>query len=949
MNDLFSSDALAVLLLAVAIFQYKRIGGFLNLLKIRLRASVWSPVPRAEVPAHMLHLLDCAEAALRHIGFQHIRTEAAVPFNAFDPRALMYADLYWHPDKAVLARVELAEALTGQVTKVQFLTVFADGKVLATVNREQWAQLPVPEDILVEDAYADDLAGQWQAHQDAMAREAEHRAIVTGQDEVFQREAALGLPHWMEHMRRLGWVCEEAPDCYRFTARGAWGYSGQLVRLSAQARKALACPYRHDPAPDLQTARLAEMDAMAAILALASKPLPTWVKTGLFVLTLALSAMLFGRGFGLMEAAVLLTVLLVHELGHLAAMWAFDYRNLSIFFLPFLGAAAVGHKPHAPPWQEAIVLLAGPVPGLLLAFAATQIPSESLPLPVVEFIRAWVWFSVFLNLFNLLPVGVLDGGRLFELAVLGRFPHARAVFAVLGVAAGLLYAVWTQSIAFGVVMLLLMLGIPLQFKAAGVIAAIRAKAKLAGTKRLDGEQAVHALGLEFASGGYGDNSIKGWTRRMNIARLAYPKLLQGIPGLGASLVVLAALGVSLFAPLILLTWTWTQPGQQPLMRITQAEQQAIARRLEERPERVKAKRAKDAFLARYAAQDSAAAKWVMLDRHEDDNLDFGQAHRDWIGQQRAALIGQLPANHPGKLQYQLEQAQSGTAGAADSLLAVAAELSGNAANLDEKRFVLLLQAYRRLAEEAPERLEAQKATLETLWTVSASPGHLLAGQRAALAHIQAHRAFAAGQIDEAETWMERYQTHFASKANNDTATDFAALTQAWFLLDIGRPDQVLALASHAIETAKPDDPFRLNKWRTLAGWAEMGRGRPREADAYFQAVLGSRIARLNETRDQMPWWQRLLFWRSDAMLLQKIQRRIDAQMLDHLAALERYNPAEAARLLAELAKGAEQARQRPPYIDSTTDGWGKAREEAHGKLLTALNLPAQEPAIHLNP
>jgi Zn-dependent protease/tetratricopeptide (TPR) repeat protein len=951
MNDIFSNEALAGILLVIAILQYRRIGGFFNLSKIRLRPSVWLTVPRSEVPAHTLKLLDCSAAGLQGLGFEPICTQAAEPFNVFDPRAKVYADLYWHPDLAVLAKAELAETVSGQVIKVQFVTLVADAKALITVNRERWAQLPVPLDIAVEDAYADDLAGQWQAHQDAVAREAGQRGVVTDQAEAFLREAALGMPHWIDRLLALGWAKEESPAYYRFTTKGAWSLSSQMAGMPKSARKALARPYRHDPPPDFQTARLAEMDSVAAILALSNQPLPAWIRAGLFVLTLAFSAILFGRGFGLVEAAALLTVLLVHELGHLAAMRAFDYQNLSIFFLPFVGAAATGHKPHAPPWQEAIVLLAGPVPGLVLAFAATQISSDALSIDAISFVRSWVWFSLFLNLFNLLPFGMLDGGRLFELAVLMRFPYARAVFTTLGLVLGLGFAVWSQSITLGLLMLLMMCAVPLQFKAAKVISSIRAKD--AGMKALNGEQAIAALGMEFASADYGGVGPKGWMQRVNIARLAYPRLLQGVPGLGMSLAVLGSLLVSLFAPLILVAWAWSQPGQMPLMRSNQAEQQEYAKQNEARPERARAKQAQEAFLARYAAEPDAAAKWAMLDKHEEEDQEefayaFTEAHLAWLREQRARLLEQLPEDHIGKILHRLNQAKPGTPEAPAILLAVIDQLDGGtgskAATLDEDRFGILIQAYRRLVNEAqPQSLEARKPALDALWASLETPDHPLAEQKPALAALRAHMAFAAGQFSEAETWMDRYQ---AASAPQDQQ---AGLTHAWFLLDIGRFEQALALAKPAIESSQTDKSSGMitPSWQTVAGWAEMGLGHPQQADAYFQAVLENRAQRMSASRDSLPWWLRWLTWGADQKFKQ--QRRIDPQTLDHLTALDAYDPTQAAQLRAEWANPEALATQRILASNSfsTADGWGKVRAAAHEKVLKTLELQAKDSAARL--
>lgn len=936
MFDAISSDTLAALLLVIVVLNFKRIGTFFNVSKVRLRSADWAPVDRAEVPARIAHLLACSESALKAIGFEFVATLAAEPLNVFDPRARIFGELYWHAGAGVLAGAELAEPLSGQVTKVHFMTAFSDGTLLLTVNRERFMQLPAPGEVLVVDAYADDLGGQWQAHREAMAREAAHRAPLSERSEAIRRHAELGPARWIAHMREIGWVREVSSGQYRFTASGAWRYAAQLARPPAVARKALVRPYLHEPAPDIKAARLAEMDSVAANIALAAQPFPAWIKATLFALTLALSAILFGRGFGPIDAAALLSVLIIHEFGHLAAMWAFDYRNLSVFFLPFLGAAATGHKPHATPWQEAIVLLAGPVPGLMLAFVAVLIPSEALPLPVIEFIRDFVWFGLILNLFNLLPFGMLDGGRLFELAVLGRFPYARVAFAFFGAALGLLYAVWMESVVLGLAMIMLLASTRLQARAAGIISSIRARAKAAGVKQLGGEMAIAALGREFARKDYGGGSAQGWMQRLNIARLAYPRLLQGIPGIGVTVGALFAQGSALLLPLTLVVWSLQQPEPMPLMRTTAAEDQITERLRAESRQNPRAQAARDAFVARYQVEADPDAKWAMLEKHEHEMAEdagFDEAHAKWMDQQRGVLLEQLPPDHPARLRQQLELALRGSAGATDGILQIISRLTEDgtrsATDLDEERFLLLLDAYRQLAEEAsPDVLERHAAELDASWAALVSPGHVLAAHRPLVASVRARLAFYAGRVDEADAWMERYQ----ETAGPDV--DLALLARAWMLLDGGHNDRALALATSAIGKAEAPAFSRAN-WRTVAGWAEMGRGNPSAADAHFQAVLDERTAARREARDSLPWWLRLVSRSTDAT--SAAPKRIDASTLDHLVALEGYAPPQAARIKAELGALSSDGRPRSfPYIASTFDGWGKAREAAHKKMLGAL-------------
>jgi stage IV sporulation protein FB len=101
-------------------------------------------------------------------------------------------------------------------------------------------------------------------------------------------------------------------------------------------------------------------------------------------------------------------IVLVHEAGHLIAMRAFHYKDTGIFFIPLLGGLARGTKREISQKQSAIVLLAGPLPGILLGILILSIIPSTYEL-------TWTGILfIFLNGLNLLPVYPMDGGQLFN-------------------------------------------------------------------------------------------------------------------------------------------------------------------------------------------------------------------------------------------------------------------------------------------------------------------------------------------------------------------------------------------------------------------------------------------------------------------------------------------------------------------------------------------------------
>ena len=112
---------------------------------------------------------------------------------------------------------------------------------------------------------------------------------------------------------------------------------------------------------------------------------------------------------------VLTGVVIFHELGHFFAMKFYNYKDLGIFFIPLVGAYASGKKHEVSQLQSAIILLAGPVPGIILGTTLYAI-APYLINNVFDLynLNRIAWILVYLNLFNLLPVYPLDGGQLLN-------------------------------------------------------------------------------------------------------------------------------------------------------------------------------------------------------------------------------------------------------------------------------------------------------------------------------------------------------------------------------------------------------------------------------------------------------------------------------------------------------------------------------------------------------
>jgi Zn-dependent protease len=145
--------------------------------------------------------------------------------------------------------------------------------------------------------------------------------------------------------------------------------------------------------------------------------------------------------------AVIMPVLFVHELGHWLAMRAFGHRDARISFIPFFGAATFTKDPFDKPWQEVVMLLAGPVPGIVLGVVLYLLP----PIPHVD--RAAVQslgiMAVIVNVGNLLPFHPLDGGRIVHALVTAGRPRLDLAFKSLATLAFIAAALAAKDFLLG--------------------------------------------------------------------------------------------------------------------------------------------------------------------------------------------------------------------------------------------------------------------------------------------------------------------------------------------------------------------------------------------------------------------------------------------------------------------------------------------------------------------
>ncbi|GAL85717.1 hypothetical protein MYP_2946 [Sporocytophaga myxococcoides] len=156
---------------------------------------------------------------------------------------------------------------------------------------------------------------------------------------------------------------------------------------------------------------------------------------------LFIAASYFVFDWSLTNILILAGVVLFHELGHFAAMKIYSYKDVSMFFVPLVGAFVSGTKEQISQKQSIIIILAGPLPGALLGAILYYFGLAYHN----DFLLNIAGFMVLINLFNLLPIMPFDGGRFIKSLFFERSELISSIFSYISIGALFYYSITSRS------------------------------------------------------------------------------------------------------------------------------------------------------------------------------------------------------------------------------------------------------------------------------------------------------------------------------------------------------------------------------------------------------------------------------------------------------------------------------------------------------------------------
>ncbi len=128
------------------------------------------------------------------------------------------------------------------------------------------------------------------------------------------------------------------------------------------------------------------------------------------LLLIAVCIAFYSLLFGWKLALIFIGAMFFHEFGHAVAMVCYGQRVAGFYALPPFGLAVATKDPWPNRKAEAVIALMGPAWGLFMAGVIWLIYGRT-GIPVLAGLVGWV---ALLNLFNLIPMNPMDGGRVVK-------------------------------------------------------------------------------------------------------------------------------------------------------------------------------------------------------------------------------------------------------------------------------------------------------------------------------------------------------------------------------------------------------------------------------------------------------------------------------------------------------------------------------------------------------
>lgn len=423
-----------------------------NVKRFRVNALICDP---SMVPSDVRRRIAPWLNRLGHFGFKQMQTTRLTSAGLAEG----FRWIMVNAEEKTYATIEWTVPISGSGPRVS-LSLFSplrSGTLLVTLDRRITRHPPAWWDDVQK--HFGTVTAQWKHHYSrirgnkerilpeldkftdmlAADEEARHEALLKGGEFVSTRQDPDILR--LRYSRLGSRLLPALSDLFR----GRYFGSTSKRDVAAPAKAKVEERERIGGAIGLSMTQAVEQDLTRyrALISVRSSPLDHLRRIVALGATIAFFIFVFGRDEPLQTAVTILILAALHEAGHWLPMRIFGYRGISPIFIPFTGSTERARKLHASPWQQLIVLLGGPLPGLIagLAMLAHGYFYPDTPLWLIDA----AGMAVALNALHLLPVLPMDGGKIIDLLVFRDLPFLRPFFTVTASLSAFIVAIFLKS------------------------------------------------------------------------------------------------------------------------------------------------------------------------------------------------------------------------------------------------------------------------------------------------------------------------------------------------------------------------------------------------------------------------------------------------------------------------------------------------------------------------
>ncbi len=450
---------------AILIFYAPKIIGFIKLLGVKVYLKI--PIDfinKKEIDGNILQIISSYEKFLLEQGFKLeyvIKTDKMVVGSDLT----IYSFFYYNPKNGVKAVIETRPHKNSlEPAVINYYTFYDDGTVLITLNGSKFYNAYTPEDFYIYDYYLVNWKDVYKKHLENMQKYGKETV-----NHPFSKQDIIDFNKYMHESfinkyKKEGLIKIEK-DYYSFKPSIAlWNYVNKIQKGYKKYKKILNSKEKASSG-NCKSELIVQLENFDKSKIKKGNSLTVFLISGIAFISLFI---LLGNSFEFIVNLML--VLLIHEFGHYLAMRLFGYKDTTIFFLPF-GAATVGQKREKKAYQEFIVLLAGPLPGILLGILLLFYKNH---FGIYEsYIQNYALISITVNYLNLLPIYPLDGGKIVETLLLLRFPKGQFYFYIIGLAVITFFALYFKDALLFIFAVFMAIGLIQSYKVSKLLSKIK--------------------------------------------------------------------------------------------------------------------------------------------------------------------------------------------------------------------------------------------------------------------------------------------------------------------------------------------------------------------------------------------------------------------------------------------------------------------------------------------